>query len=173
MLYELRVRRPTGCSSRTRSSILPLRGACCVPVASNVRNSMSAWISLISFHVALFVCVSMVVFYVCVNTLRSIDSSFYVVWLCLTVAAVAAISTRTGVNLHRRWDSAPPNGSTLVLVVGHLGTLVAGSLYAAMTQAGTGSGLALLLPMTWAVLFYLIGIVWTVVVLNGPNVGNK
>jgi hypothetical protein len=134
---------------------------------------MPAWLELASFHLAVFVCAAVVVFFGCATNLPAINTTFFVVWLCVSVLVVVAISAWTGAHSRQLWESAEPHGSVAVLFIGHLGLFAAGAIYLAMAQAGTGSGLVLLLPMSWAGLFYLIGIFRTVDALAESKIEKK
>jgi len=50
----------TGRPTRTHSSRLPLRGSCCVPVASNVSQLKNKLVTVPAWHLPLFVTVNFV-----------------------------------------------------------------------------------------------------------------
>jgi hypothetical protein len=125
----------------------------------NVRSRVLALGEHISFHIAVFVCAGTVVFGCLAG--RISDERFVAVWLCAAAAIVAAYSALTGAYSRELWERVCPHGPAIALLVGHLAPITAGAFYIEMNRAGTGSGLAFLPPLLWALLFYPIGIAWT------------
>ena len=117
-------------------------------------NLVFAWLELVSFQVAVFVCTAIVVLFGLASGHQPLSIS---VWLWSTVAIVAAFSAWIGAYSIKRWERAAPHGAGIVLLIGHLASIAA----VAMLWFGNAYGVLLLLPSLWGGVFYLIGISMT------------
>ena len=138
-----------------------------LPLISSVRAPMFAWFKLVSFHVAVSICVALGVLVAGALSLSSAASSYQfstasllVGVVCVSAIAVVGISVVSHAYQPDRWVGEVADGASVVLLVGHLGPIVAVAMLRSMVQAGAGSGLALVFPILWALLFYVPGVLW-------------
>ncbi len=126
---------------------------------------MLAWLKLTSFHVAVSICVALGVFVAGASSLSSppyqlSTASLLVGVVCVSAVAVIGISFVSRAYRPGRWRGEVADGASIVLLVGHLGPILALAMLRSMVKAGAGSGLVLVFPILWALLFYVPGILW-------------
>ena len=108
---------------------------------------MFAWLKLISFHVALSICVALGVFAGALSLPSAASpyqfstASLFVGVVCVSALAVVGISVVSRAHQPGRWVGDVADAASVVLLIGHVGSIVAVAMLRSMVQAGAGSGL--------------------------------
>jgi hypothetical protein len=127
---------------------------------------MLAKLELVSFHAAVFVAASVLLYFLIL--LSGMERAFgttqmFSGWLLCSGICVAAISWLSRAYSVTRWKEAAPHGASIVVFVAHLAPAAAGYILYLFSSHGAGSGVVFLPLIAWALFFYPIGIIWSLI----------
>lgn len=119
---------------------------------------MAIWIELISFHVALLALSATALLFVAPGFIHALPV------IALIISAV--ISYFGKVYSPENWRDADSGGASIVLFLGHFGTIFNAYLLYSMFKHGAGSALFMIPGILWATIFYVVGIAKCSAILN-------
>ncbi len=111
---------------------------------------MAIWIELISFHIALVALSATVLLFVAPSPIYAFATAVLVV--------STLISYYGKFYSLEKWRYADSGGASIIVFLGHFGTLSNAYLLYSMSKYGAGSGLFLFPGLLWSAIFYGVGI---------------